>query len=52
VRLRYGLIASPVIARLGATLVPLPAGDFFWHLQQGKVDGGEMSTPAMDAALG
>src|SRR4029453_2786865 len=52
VRLRYGLIASPVIARLGATLVPLAAGDFFWHLQQGKVDGGEMSTPAMDAALG
>ncbi len=51
-RLRYGRIAGPVIERLGATLVPLPAGDFFYQLQQGKVDGGEMSTPAMDAALG
>ena len=37
---------------MGATLVPLPAGEFFYQLQQGKVDGGEMSTPAMDAALG
>ena len=33
-------------------LVPLPPGEFFYQLQQGKVDGGEMSTPAMDAALG
>src|SRR5215510_11357550 len=51
-RLRYGRISGPVISRMGATLVPLPAGDFFYQLQQGKVDGGEMSTPAMDAALG
>jgi TRAP-type mannitol/chloroaromatic compound transport system substrate-binding protein len=32
--------------------VPLRAGEFFYHLQQGKVDGGEMSTPTIDAALG
>ncbi|HEY6981251.1 TRAP transporter substrate-binding protein DctP [Reyranella sp.] len=51
-RLRYGHIAAPVIERMGATVVPLPAGDFFYQLQQGHVDGGEMSTPAMDAALG
>ncbi|SJZ36880.1 TRAP-type mannitol/chloroaromatic compound transport system, substrate-binding protein [Enhydrobacter aerosaccus] len=51
-RLRYGSIAAPVIERMGATVVPLPAGEFFYQLQQGKVDGGEMSTPAMDAALG
>lgn len=51
-RLRYGRISSDVVARLGATIVPLPAGEFFYQLQQGKVDGGEMSTPAMDAALG
>jgi len=51
-RLRFGRIAGPVIEKTGATLVPLPAGEFFYHLQQGKVDGGEMSTPAMDAALG
>ena len=51
-RLRYGRISSDVVARLGATVVPLPAGEFFYQLQQGKVDGGEMSTPAMDAALG
>ena len=51
-RLRYGRISGPVIERAGATLVQLPAGEFFYHLQQGKVDGGEMSTPAMDAALG
>ena len=37
---------------MGATLVPLPAGEFFYQLQQGQVDGGEMSTPAIDAALG
>ena len=51
-RLRYGKLAAEVIARLGAVVVPLPPGDFFYKLQQGNVDGGEMSTPAMDAALG
>ena len=51
-RLRYGKMAAEVIARMGATPVPLPPGEFFWKLQQGNVDGGEMSTPAMDAALG
>ena len=45
-------IAGEIVSRLGATLVPLPAGEFFYQLQQGKVDGGEMSTPAIDAALG
>ncbi|MBV8394043.1 MAG: hypothetical protein JOY81_12745 [Alphaproteobacteria bacterium] len=51
-RLRYGMISGPVIERMGATLVPLHAGEFFDNLRLGKVDGGEMSTPAMDAALG
>ncbi len=51
-RLRFGRLAAEVVARLGATVVPLPAGEFFWQLQQGKVDGGEMSTPAIDASLG
>ncbi len=51
-RLRYGKLAAEVIARLGAIPVPLPPGEFFYKLQQGNVDGGEMSTPAMDAALG
>ncbi len=52
VKLRYGKFAGDVVTRMGATLTPLPAGEFFYQLQQGKVDGGEMSTPAMDAALG
>lgn len=51
-RLRYGKMAAEVIARMGATPVLLPPGEFFWKLQQGNLDGGEMSTPAMDAALG
>jgi len=51
-RLRYGRVAGEVMARLGATLVPLPPGEFFYKLQQGTVDGGEMSTPSIDAALG
>jgi TRAP-type mannitol/chloroaromatic compound transport system substrate-binding protein len=51
-RLRFGRIASKVIERLGAHLVPLSQGEFFYNLQQGKVDGGEMATPAIDAALG
>jgi len=51
-RLRYGRLSGEVIERMGATLVRLKAGDFFYKLQQGKVDGGEMSTPAIDAALG
>ncbi|NQW54071.1 MAG: TRAP transporter substrate-binding protein [Rhodospirillales bacterium] len=51
-RLRYGKLAAEVIARLGAVPVLLPPGEFFYKLQQGNVDGGEMSTPAMDAALG
>ncbi len=52
VKLRFGQIAGEVVGRMGATIAPVPAGEFFYHLQQGKVDGGEMSTPAMDAALG
>ena len=51
-RLRFGRFSGEIVARLGATLVPLPPGEFFYQLQQGKVDGGEMSTPAIDAALG
>ena len=51
-RLRFGRYAGEVVAKLGATQVPLPPGEFFWKLQQGTVDGGEMSTPAIDAALG
>ena len=51
-RLRFGRFAGEIVSRLGATLVPLPPGEFFYQLQQGKVDGGEMSTPAIDAALG
>jgi TRAP-type mannitol/chloroaromatic compound transport system substrate-binding protein len=51
-RLRFGRLAGEVVTRLGATLVPLPPGEFFYKLQQGQVDGGEMSTPAIDAALG
>jgi TRAP-type mannitol/chloroaromatic compound transport system substrate-binding protein len=51
-RLRFGKFAAEVVARLGATMVPLPPGEFFYQLQQGKVDGGEMSTPAIDASLG
>jgi TRAP-type mannitol/chloroaromatic compound transport system substrate-binding protein len=51
-RLRYGRFGGEVVARLGATLVPLPPGEFFYKLQQGTVDGGEMSTPSIDAALG
>ena len=51
-RLRFGKFAAEVVARLGATVVPLPPGEFFYQLQQGKVDGGEMSTPAIDASLG
>lgn len=51
-RLRFGKLAGEVVTRLGGTQVPMPSGDFFWQLQQGRVDGGEMSTPAIDAALG
>lgn len=51
-RLRFGKFAAEVVTRLGATAVPLPPGEFFYQLQQGKLDGGEMSTPAIDAALG
>ncbi|MBI3198874.1 MAG: TRAP transporter substrate-binding protein DctP [Rhodospirillales bacterium] len=51
-RLRFGKFAAEVVARLGATVVPMPPGEFFYQLQQGKVDGGEMSTPAIDASLG
>lgn len=51
-RLRYGRFSGEVMTQLGATVVPLPPGEFFYKLQQGTVDGGEMSTPAIDAALG
>ncbi len=51
-RLRFTRFAGEIVARMGATAVPVPPGEFFYQLQQGKVDGGEMSTPAIDAALG
>ncbi len=51
-RLRFGRLAAEVVARMGAVPVPLAPGEFFYKLQQGNLDGGEMSTPAMDAALG
>jgi len=51
-RLRFGRFSGEIVSRLGATLVPLPPGEFFYQLQQGKLDGGEMSTPAIDASLG
>jgi TRAP-type mannitol/chloroaromatic compound transport system substrate-binding protein len=51
-RLRFGRLSAEVVSRLGATVVPLPPGEFFYKLQQGEVDGGEMSTPSIDAALG
>ncbi len=51
-RLRFGRYAGDVMQKLGATNVALPPGEFFYKLQQGTVDGGEMSTPAIDAALG
>lgn len=51
-RLRFGKLSGEVLTRLGGTQVPMPAGEFFYQLQQGKIDGGEMSTPAIDAALG
>ncbi len=50
--LRYGKLAAEVIARASAPSSCAAAGEFFYKLQQGNVDGGEMSTPAMDAALG
>ena len=51
-RLRFGKLSGEVLTRLGGTQVPMPSGEFFYQLQQGKIDGGEMSTPAIDAALG
>ena len=34
-RLRFGRYAGEVVAKLGATQVPLPPGEFFYKLQQG-----------------
>jgi TRAP-type mannitol/chloroaromatic compound transport system substrate-binding protein len=51
-RLRFGKLSGEVLTRLGGTQVPMPSGEFFYQLQQGKIDGGEMATPAIDAALG
>jgi TRAP-type mannitol/chloroaromatic compound transport system substrate-binding protein len=51
-RLRYNGLGGEVIARLGATNVPTPAGELFFKLQQGKLDGAEFSMPSVDRALG
>src|SRR5258708_7756961 len=51
-RLRFGRYAGEIVSRMGATLGATAPGEVFYQLQQGKVDGGEMSTPAIDAALG
>lgn len=51
-KLRFTGLAAESLARLGAQPADVKPGEFFFKLQQGAIDGGEMSTPAMDVALG
>lgn len=51
-KLRYAGLGGEVLARLGATIVPVPSGELFHKLQQGKLDGAEFSMPSIDRAIG
>jgi TRAP-type mannitol/chloroaromatic compound transport system substrate-binding protein len=51
-RVRYQGLAGEVLARFGAEIVPLQAGEVFYKLQQGKIDAAEFSMPSVDRALG
>jgi len=45
VKLRYGQIAGDVVARMGATLVPLPAGEFFSSSSRARWMAGRCRRP-------
>lgn len=52
--LRIGMtgLGGEVLARLGATVVPLAEGDVFVALERGMIDGAEAAQPTLDLALG
>jgi TRAP-type mannitol/chloroaromatic compound transport system substrate-binding protein len=51
-RVRYAGLAGEVLARFGAEIVTLQAGEVFYKLQQGRIDAAEFSMPSVDRALG
>lgn len=51
-RLRFTGLAAEVLQRFGAEIITVQAGEVFYKLQQGKLDGAEFSMPSVDRALG
>ncbi len=51
-RVRFTGLAAEVLQRFGAEIISVPAGEVFFKLQQGKLDGAEFSMPSVDRALG
>lgn len=51
-RVRFTGLAAEVLQRFGAEIVNVQAGEVFYKLQQGKLDGAEFSMPSVDRALG
>lgn len=50
-RMRITGLGAKVIARLGATAVPMDGGETFIALEKGSLEAAEFFTPAIDAAL-
>lgn len=51
-RVRFTGLAAEVLQRFGAEIITVQAGEVFYKLQQGKLDGAEFSMPSVDRALG
>lgn len=51
-KLRFAGLAGEAIAKAGASVVLLPAGEIYPSLEKGIIDGTEFSMPAIDTLLG
>lgn len=51
-RVRYVGLGGDVMARFGAEIVTVPAGELFHKLQEGRLDAAEFSMPSVDRAIG
>lgn len=51
-KVRYAGLGGEVLAKLGASITVVPAGDIFPNLEKGVIDGTEFSMPSVDKNLG
>jgi TRAP-type mannitol/chloroaromatic compound transport system substrate-binding protein len=51
-KIRYAGLGGEVLAKLGASITVVPAGEIFPNLEKGVIDASEFSMPSVDKGLG